>query len=160
MLILGVDPGYRNLGYCLVNHNGKTEILNHGVVDVGSTKDWHIGLGLALTTLANVCASPDLVAVEELVWHGRRRGVLALSHLAGAIAGYYKRGCQTLFFTPKEVKIASQEYPFPDDFSDHEKDALSLCRLALWAKANDNAKLADKPKTTRRTTSKRTKRRR
>ena len=160
MLILGVDVGGRNFGYCLIRVDREPEVLLHETRDVGNTRDWRILIPKALDWLrasVSIVGYPDVVAIEELVWYGKRKGVLALAHLAGAVAGYVlgEMDAKSLFFQPRDVKAMSRTYPRPEGFTEHEHDALSLCRLALGKKTNGKekvvGKLADKPVAPRRT---------
>lgn len=159
MLILGVDVGYRNFGYCLVRVNGTPEVEEHGTIDLGNTTAWRSLITNALDELWDFNA--NIVAIEELVWYGKRKGVLALAHLAGAVAGYAygTMKAKPLFFVPKLVKEMSRTYPAPEGFTKHEHDALSLCRLALGEqgsrgnKADGKNKLVKQKKSTRSTTS-------
>lgn len=158
MLILGVDPGYRSFGYCLVKVNGTPELITHGVVDMGSSKDWRAHLPKVAAILSPCKA--DVVAVEEIVWQGRRKGAIALAHLVGTVVGYTvgAMGAVVRLYQPRDVKQETARGTFPKDFSEHEKDALSLCRLYL----NDtqrqiDTKLADTTKAPKRTTRRRTK---
>jgi Holliday junction resolvasome RuvABC endonuclease subunit len=154
MLVLGVDVGYRNFGWCLVKVNGKPEVIEHHTADVGNTTKWRELLGVALSPFAGI-PKPDVVSIEELVWYGKRKGVLALSHLAGAVAGYALGvwGAKPLFFNPREVKAVSRAHAAPEGFTEHEHDALSLCRLALGKEdgKGKNGKLAAKKPAARRT---------
>lgn len=152
-LVLGVDPAYRTFGYCLVKVNGTPELVAHGLVDLGNSKEWRTLIPKAIDVLHQLKA--DAIAVEEIVWQGRRKGALALAHLAGAVIGWAaSSGMCARLYQPRDVKAATEQGKFPPNFSDHERDAMSLCRLYL----NDE-ELADKSKTTKRTTSRRSKRR-
>ncbi len=145
MLVLGVDPAYRTLGYCLVKVNGTPEVVAHGLVDLGSSKEWRTLIPEAMSVLKPYPA--DVVVVEEITWQGRRKGALALAHLSGAIIGWAASiGSKVSLYLPRDVKAATAQGKFPSNFSDHERDAMSLCRLYL----NENPKLADTTKTPKR----------
>ena len=159
MLILGVDPAYRTLGYCLVKVNGTPEVVSHGLVDLGSSKAWRTLIPQAIAVLKPYTA--DVVVVEEITWQGRRKGALALAHLSGAIIGWAASiEARVAVYLPRDVKAATVQGKFPANFSEHEKDAMSLCRLYLNETSdhlNENPKLADEPKTPKRTPRRRTK---
>lgn len=133
MLILGVDVGYRNFGYCLTQINGKPEVLARGTLNLGNTRAWRSLVGKAFDVFETWTTKPGVVAIEELVWYGKRKGVLALAHLAGAVAGYAlgQWGAKPLFYQPRDVKAMSRAWPAPEGFTEHEHDSLSLCRLAM-----------------------------
>ncbi len=133
MKILGIDPGTRHLGYVLVEtHNGAThaKVLKRGTIGLKGKIYWTRAIvPLARRLYELVGTVPDLVAIEQINWYGRRKGVLALAHLAGVLGGIYAGAKDVLFFAPKEVKQESALEP-RTGWTAHEVDALSLCRLA------------------------------
>lgn len=137
MILLGIDPGFRNCGYCLVEtNNGEqhAKVLHKGTLKLKSSKEWMTGIQTLLAELATELAdrpSPEVVAVEMISWYGKRKGVLALAHLAGAFAGAFGGRARVLLFPAVLVKRSTESYPTPKRFNEHEADALSLCRLAL-----------------------------
>lgn len=140
MLVLGVDVGFRHFGYCLVQVNGTPEVVARDTINLGATTQWRdlIAKGLALLPKAN------LVSIEELVWYGKRRGVLGLAHLAGAVAGWaIANSAEIMFFQPMDVKAATRAGRFPKAFTEHEKDSLSLCRLALTRRAESKGPVGE-----------------
>lgn len=134
MFLLGVDPGYRNMGVVLVetNGDGKPRIVKRTTLKNGSIKKWQSGIPELLMKLSEFLgtASPERAGVEMISWYGKRRGSLQLAHLAGGCVGYLLgRGVTTRFYTPKEVKTTSEQYGAPKGFDEHQTDALSICRL-------------------------------
>jgi len=155
MVLLGIDPGYRNLGYCLVRTNNGTshaEILQKGTLSLKTAKDWTIGLPKLVGQLVDkIQTQPKIVAIEMISWYGKRKGVLALAHLAGAVAGpFVATGSVIKYFPASMVKQATLDYPAPKNFNEHEADALSLCRLALAQEDDRETKLDGKAKTAKR----------
>lgn len=143
MFLLGVDPGYRNMGVVLVETNGegKPRIVKRTTLKNGSIKKWQTGIPELMRQLyLFVKDQPiDVAGVEMISWYGKRRGSLQLAHLAGASLGFLLASVSPVsfalgsipvrFYTPKEVKTTSAKYGAPKGFDEHQTDALSICRL-------------------------------
>lgn len=143
MIILGIDPGFRACGWCLV---GDSKVLSKGTVKNGSLKDWRPGIIRVINAVEDALqrrGAIDVVAVEEIVWYGKRKGSLALAHLAGALYGYFSNHAAVMFFLPRDVKALSATLKKPS-WNEHELDALALCQLAL---KRADSKLANGKKT-------------
>ena len=138
MILLGCDPGYRHFGVVLVETNGegKPKVLRRATLKNGSIKQWQSGIPELLRKLGEVMNTVERIdgaGVEMISWYGKRRGSLQLAHLAGATLGYlFQGGIATVrFYTPKEVKTMSAQFPGPKGFDEHQTDALSICRLLV-----------------------------
>lgn len=124
------------MGLCLVDYNGEESlVIRKATVKNGALKDWQKGLPKLLDKILAFSGGTevDKVGIEMIVWYGKRKGVLALAHLAGAcfgiIQGYAGQYGTVQFFLPKEVKATSAKYPAPKGYDEHQHDALSICRL-------------------------------
>ncbi len=134
--VLGVDPGYRAMGWCLVTVGGAGQPTVVGRGTVGgkgpALRAWRrlVGERLRALTAAVPLARPDRVVVEA-VTPPYRRGAVALAHLAGAVAGvYWARGAEVRWVSPARVKpLAARRGD--GGGSAHERDAEALCRLSL-----------------------------
>lgn len=138
MIVLGVDPGFRSLGYCVVRlRTARRVILARGTLGCRRGASWTGALPALVKTLARTVGAwqPAVVAVESITWVGPRRGALALAHLAGAVGGQYASTAQVVFFPPHTVKRESARGGPPRGWNAHEVDALSLCKLAARATA-------------------------
>lgn len=130
--VLGVDPGLRHTGWAIVA-NGK--LGAHGLILTPGTGKLSVARALAfiLPALDEVeeVHTPDVAAVEEVVWRGVRRKItMPLSHVAGAIVGsLVARGVRTYLLTPSmKAKKLPRLY---GEWSDHEQDAARLA-LRVW----------------------------
>ena len=109
MNILGIDPGSRNLGYCILSYDGK----NYGLAEAGLLKiktnslqeqivELIEGLDLILKS-----HSIDEVAIEDIFYAYNPKTVLKLAQFRGALSlkilqeiGYFYE------YTPLQVKKA------------------------------------------------------
>jgi hypothetical protein len=143
-LILGVDPGIRNTGWCIIS--SKTgRAGRHGVIQppgAGNiTTEWAVQY--TLNKLGEIIAAelPCCASVEQVVWQGRRRRIaIPLAHVAGAIVGFILgQGIPVYVLTPN-MKPKDGVVPLPDGWSEHEGDAANLARVA---RMNELAVIAD-----------------
>ncbi len=88
MYILGIDPGSRNLGYCILFFNGKSySLIEAGVVKIKTTilqeqlVELMEGLDLILGS-----HTIDEVAIEDIFFAYNPKTVLKLAQFRGAIA--------------------------------------------------------------------------
>lgn len=109
-LILGIDPGSRNLGYCLlsVNKTGSYSLVEAGVIKIKSLelqkqiKELSDGLDIVLKS-----HKIDEVAIEDIFFAHNPKTVLKLAQFRGAILfklieeiGYFYE------YSPLQVKKA------------------------------------------------------
>lgn len=86
MLVLGIDPGSRFLGYGLVAWRANKAIhVASGVVRADAKAPLHQRLGTIFTELQRVVNvfKPDAVAVEGVFTHKNARSALILGHARG-----------------------------------------------------------------------------
>ncbi len=109
MNILGIDPGSRNLGYAIIDSNGK----NHKLIEAGLIK---IPKSILQEQIVDVTEGLDLilkshhideVAIEDIFYAYNPKTVLKLAQFRGAISlkilqeiGYFYE------YTPLQVKKA------------------------------------------------------
>ncbi len=109
MYILGIDPGSRNLGYCILFFNGKSySLIEAGVLKIKTTilQEQLVELmeGLDLILASHTI---DEVAIEDIFFAHNPKTVLKLAQFRGAISlkiiqdiGYFHE------YTPLQVKKA------------------------------------------------------
>jgi len=109
MYILGIDPGSRNLGYCILFFNGKSySLIEAGVLKIKTTilQEQIVELmeGLDLILASHTI---DEVAIEDIFFAHNPKTVLKLAQFRGAISlkiiqdiGYFHE------YTPLQVKKA------------------------------------------------------
>ena len=109
MNILGIDPGSRNLGYCILSFNGKTySLLEAGLLKIktDSLQEQIVELveGLELILSSHPI---DEVAIEDIFFAYNPKSVLKLAQFRGALSlkilqevGYFYE------YTPLQVKKA------------------------------------------------------
>jgi crossover junction endodeoxyribonuclease RuvC len=103
--ILGIDPGYKNLGWSIIEKNQK--IVDYGVIDTSSDKriderllDIHTKLDAIITLY-----KPDCAAIEKLFFTKNIKTGMDVAKTVGAILltlrinniGYFE-------YTPSQVK--------------------------------------------------------
>jgi len=132
--VLGVDPGIRNTGlYYFGNGNGKPWRRT-----VQCPKKWPFErcLEMILLEVAGRLPSVDVVAVEEVVWR-RRRGMLPLAHVAGAVVGLALQLNKVVYLlTPAQKGNVGRT---PKGWTPHEVDARALARVAYHAESVPSA---------------------
>ena len=109
MNILGIDPGTRNLGYCVLNWDGKSfSLVEAGILKIKSRElqEQIIELveGIDVILKAN---SIDEVAIEDIFFAYNPKAILKLAQFRGALSlkilqevGYFYE------YTPLQVKKA------------------------------------------------------
>jgi crossover junction endodeoxyribonuclease RuvC len=109
MIIMGIDPGSRNLGYSFLRlEQGRLELLEAGLLKIppGELQEQIVelaeGLDLLLTKIR-----PDEVAIEDIFYAFNPKTVLKLAQFRGALSlkilqevGYFYE------YTPLQVKKA------------------------------------------------------
>jgi len=109
MKILGIDPGSRNLGYCILFYDGK----NYSLVEAGLLKIKTDSLQEQIIELVEgldlILGSHDIdeVAIEDIFYAYNPKSVLKLAQFRGALSlkilqeiGYFYE------YTPLQVKKA------------------------------------------------------
>jgi len=109
MVIMGIDPGSRNLGYCFLRfEGGRTELLEAGLLKIapGTLQEQIVELTEGLDLLLKK-TPPDEVAIEDIFYAFNPKTVLKLAQFRGALSlkilqevGYFHE------YTPLQVKKA------------------------------------------------------
>ncbi|MDP2272234.1 MAG: crossover junction endodeoxyribonuclease RuvC [Archangium sp.] len=110
MLVLGIDPGSRYLGYGLVAwRSNKAVHVGSGVVRADLKAPLHQRLSTIFSDLQEVVNvfKPDAVAVEGVFTHKNARSALILGHARGvALLLAAQRGLDVHEYAPARVKKA------------------------------------------------------
>jgi crossover junction endodeoxyribonuclease RuvC len=109
MVIMGIDPGSRNLGYCFLHYGGgKMELMEAGLLKIapGTLQEQIVELAEGLDLLLKK-ERPDEVAIEDIFYAFNPKTVLKLAQFRGALSlkilqeiGYFYE------YTPLQVKKA------------------------------------------------------
>ena len=134
-LTLGIDPGTRNIGVCIIRDG--SVLVERRVIQTPRGMSLESTLAyilIELEELVDYCHMIHAAAVEGVVWFGKvRKIVLPLSHVAGALAGFlWAKGIPT-YLVPPAMKKLGGRIPLGRKPSEHEKDAAQLARLAYLA---------------------------
>lgn len=110
MLVLGIDPGSRYLGYGLVElRQHRTTHVASGVVRADGKAALHHRLATIFLELKSVIDvfKPDAVAVEGVFTHKNARSALILGHARGvALLLAAQSGLEVFEYAPARVKKA------------------------------------------------------
>lgn len=108
MLVLGIDPGSRFLGYGLVEwRSNRATHIGSGVVRADAKAPLHQRLGTIFADLKQVVDlfKPDAVAVEGVFTHKNARSALILGHARGvALLLAAQAGLEVFEYAPARVK--------------------------------------------------------
>jgi crossover junction endodeoxyribonuclease RuvC len=109
MIIMGIDPGSRNLGYSFLRlEGGRMELLEAGLLKIppGELQEQIVELAEGLDLLLDKIR-PDEVAIEDIFYAFNPKTVLKLAQFRGALSlkvlqevGYFYE------YTPLQVKKA------------------------------------------------------
>lgn len=131
-VILGVDPGIRHTGYCVLR-DGKP--IEHGVIVLEGRGKVAIAdaIAFALSGLADIVHRwvPTAGVVEQVGWYGSRKAItLPLAHVAGSIAGFLAAdGFPVYLLLATQRRAASVKRP-RRGWTEHDLDAYELATLA------------------------------
>jgi len=87
MKLLGIDPGTRNLGFCILDFsNNKFKLVEAGVIKFknGELKDRIMELSIALDTIFTSHVI-DEVAIENIFFANNPQSILKLAQFRGAL---------------------------------------------------------------------------
>ena len=88
MIIMGIDPGSRNLGYCFLRFNGgRMELMEAGLLKIapGTLQEQIVELTEGLDLLLKKI-QPDEVAIEDIFYAFNPKTVLKLAQFRGALS--------------------------------------------------------------------------
>lgn len=139
MRVMGVDPGIRNCGVVVLEkkNGGKVEVLFSKTIVTKSDDCVRklVQLGDAVFDVA-VEFVPHEVVVEDVLWYGRKKGMLDLAKAVGVVL----RVCQGL--KPRLVPAHLKKLvPVPKGkvfkgWTEHARDAYQLAMLRVTRKKN------------------------
>lgn len=108
MIILGLDPGSRRIGYGVIEKkDGKTTLLDAGLLAVSASKDPE-ALRETKCDLAALLEKwrPERVAIEKLYFSKNQKTAIQVAQARGVLlAEASGKGIAILEFTPNEVKL-------------------------------------------------------
>lgn len=152
MLILGVDPGYARVGWCVLESSTKDilpKILGYGCIETSLKEEGYLRILRMADAFQEVLLkySPDVLAVEELFFLKKSRSLFQIAQSRGALIYLaVKSGMKIFEYNPKVVKksivgcgsaskeqiqgilktiLGLKEIPQPDDAAD--AIAIALC---------------------------------
>ena len=110
MVVLGIDPGFANTGYGVVQRrDGRMVALDGGVIETSP----HSNLAARLAEIhARVCAlmdehEPFALAIEDVFFGVNVRTAFAVGQARGvAVLAAGQRGIETYSYTPQQIKAA------------------------------------------------------
>ena len=110
MIILGIDPGLRTLGYGLIEKKGsKHTLLHYGVILTKQTLNLSKRLFNIATELQAIIHQfqPDYMAIEELFFNKNVKSAFVVSQARGAVMLIAEqKGLQVAEYTPLQIKMA------------------------------------------------------
>lgn len=117
MIILGIDPGSRRIGFGLIKkERGLIEMLDAGILKIKSKDD----LGAIVEVknqLVKLIAKyqPDFIAIEKLFFSKNRKTALSVAQSRGAIVlTATEKSLVIKEFSPNEVKAGLTGYGLAD----------------------------------------------
>lgn len=129
MIILGIDPGTRRMGFGVIEKNGSSiNLLDAGILEIKSTKDAD-ALGEIKTGLEKIISSykPAILAIEKLYFSKNQKTALQVAEARGvALLAGKENGLKILEFSPNEIKSALTGYGSAD-----KKSVLKMVSLRL-----------------------------
>jgi len=109
MIILGIDPGSRNLGYCLLDFDGRNmRLVEAGLlkIKVSTLQEQILDLVEGLDVILKG-HTIDEVAIEDIFYAHNPRSVLKLAQFRGALSLKILQEIGTFYeYTPLQVKKA------------------------------------------------------
>lgn len=129
MIILGIDPGTRRMGFGVIEKTGSVvSFVAAGLLEINSSKDIdalkEIRDGLQKIITAH---KPEVVAIETLFFSKNRKTALQVAEARGvALLAGRENGLQIKEFSPNEVKSALTGYGSAD-----KKAVLKMVGLRL-----------------------------
>ena len=129
MIILGIDPGTRRVGYGLINKIGnKEELIEAGILKITSTDD----SGALKETKIQVEQlikkfKPKILAIEKLFFMKNQKTAMRVAEARGVIVlSGLENNLDVQEYSPNEVKAAVAGYGFAD-----KKAILKMVKLIL-----------------------------
>ncbi|MBU6500444.1 MAG: crossover junction endodeoxyribonuclease RuvC [Patescibacteria group bacterium] len=117
MIILGIDPGTRRIGYGLVEGTGnKTKFIEAGLLEVRSNEDV-AALKETKEQIEKLIKRfrPEAMAIEKLFFMKNQKTAMKVAEARGvAILAAAENGLKILEYSPNEVKAGVTGYGLAD----------------------------------------------
>ncbi len=130
MIILGIDPGSRRVGYGLIKQSGghKLELLGAGLLPIKSKSEEGALLEIRLGLLDLISKnSPGVLVIEKLFFSRNQKTAIAVAQARGAIIlTCAEKGLKIQEVSPNEVKSGIGGYGLAD-----KRAVLKMVRLIL-----------------------------
>lgn len=108
MIVVGIDPGTRHLGWGVVRRDGsRLRHLAHGVIDLDARLSLPARLTRIDAELADVITAhhPDVGSVESLFFHKDAQAAAKLGHARGVVLlAFARAGVEIAEYAPAKVK--------------------------------------------------------
>lgn len=126
MIILGIDPGTKRIGYGIVEKNGNNlKLVDAGLLEL-EDKNNHAGIKHAIDRLIQK-HKPDCAGIERLYFSKNQKTALQVAEARGLmILSFNEHGVPYHEFSPNEVKANIVGYGHAD-----KKAVLKMVRLIL-----------------------------
>lgn len=129
MIVLGIDPGSRRIGYGLIEKNGSAlKFLDAGILKIKNPNGWK-----ALPDVKNGLEEiirkyrPEVLAVEKLFFAKNRKTAIDVAHARGVIIlAALENNLAVKEYAPNEIKAGIAGYGMAD-----KKAILKMVRLFL-----------------------------
>ncbi|MEK7507550.1 MAG: crossover junction endodeoxyribonuclease RuvC [Patescibacteria group bacterium] len=129
MIILGIDPGTRRIGYGVVEYaGGKISFIDAGLLKIESVNDPE-ALRETKKQMDNVFKkfSPSVLSIEKLYFMKNQKTAIQVAQARGVvISAATEYGLEIREFAPNEIKLGITGYGFAD-----KKGVLKMVRLIL-----------------------------
>ena len=129
MIVLGIDPGSRRIGYGLVEKNGSAlKFLAAGILKIENQNGWHAMLDVK-NELGKIINKfhPETLAIEKLFFAKNRKTALDVAHTRGVIIlAALENNLQIKEYAPNEIKAGITGYGMAD-----KKAVLKMVKLFL-----------------------------
>ena len=114
MIILGIDPGFADMGYGVVQlEKGNYSLVDYGVLTTGKQESVPVRLKIIYDGVSALLDKfkPEAVAVEQLYFFKNQKTVITVAEARGAILVALIEKCGRIYeYTPLQVKMALTGY--------------------------------------------------
>jgi len=129
MIILGIDPGYKRIGYGIIeNHSNRFKLTKAGLLKIpaGDSAKTASSVSLEIKSLIEKF-KPDLLALEKLYFSKNQKTALKVAEMRGVISlAATEKNLPIKEFTPNEIKSGIAGYGLAD-----KKAVAKMVRLTL-----------------------------
>lgn len=159
MLTLGIDPGSINIGYGVLDKQGrKINYVGSGVIQLGDESTYLKRLSIIPEKIENIIRvyRPDHIAMESLIFVKSPTSLIKLAQARGAILSVILKDYHDLFFeySPNLVKVSSAGHGHAtkegiktflhqligkSDFDSHDESdaiAIALCHIMNYSESS------------------------